>query len=168
MDGDHRLMDLLQVSNVMSENAVNITSIATAAGASLVLPGTEVMPVEDLVSGSVDILYYGSLNIGTPPQTLTVDIDTGSADLWVPVNCPYCTGRQLDASRSSTYRDLGDQFSISYVSQPGDCPKTSIFNSEGRCTGRWRCLWHPGIRCCFCWSVKCTRARIRSCYTDVG
>lgn len=45
---------------------------------------------------------------------LTVDVDTGSADLWVPVNCLYCPNNQLDAGRSSTYKDMVDEFSISY------------------------------------------------------
>jgi len=111
----HGLTDLFSNlnTNIRREDAVNIATAAEALIPST-FPGTGVMPVEDVTSGSVDILYYGPLNIGTPPQTLTVDIDTGSADLWVPVNCPYCTSSQLDAGQSSTYKDLGDEFSISY------------------------------------------------------
>lgn len=52
---------------------------------------------------------------------LTVDVDTGSADLWVPVNCLYCPNNQLDAGRSSTYKDMVDEFSISYVSHAFTC-----------------------------------------------
>ena len=41
------------------------------------------VPLTDYVHANMDYLYYANLQIGTPPQALTVDIDTGSADLWV-------------------------------------------------------------------------------------
>jgi len=141
-------MNFLPNADILSENAVNIASLVTAAEAPLIssiLPGTGVMPMKDFMSGSVDILYYGPLKIGTPAQTLTIDIDTGSADLWVPVNCPYCANSQLDASRSSTYRDTEDEFSISYVSHKRACVTTRIANWEnpihralGMLTEPWR------------------------------
>ena len=77
--------------------------------------GTGQWPLVDEVSGVLDILYYGPTRFGTPPQTLTVDVDTGSADLWVPANCGNCHGHQFDAAHSSTFRPSNQDFSITYV-----------------------------------------------------
>jgi hypothetical protein len=77
--------------------------------------GTGQWSLVDEVSGALDILYYGPARFGTPPQTLTVDVDTGSADLWVPANCGNCHGHQFDAAHSSTLRSSNQDFSITYV-----------------------------------------------------
>lgn len=78
--------------------------------------GTGQWPLLDEVSGALDILYYGPAQFGTPPQTLTVDVDTGSADLWVPAHCGNCHhGHQFDAAHSSTFRPSNQDFSITYV-----------------------------------------------------
>jgi hypothetical protein len=77
--------------------------------------GTGQWPLQDEVSGVLDILYYGPARFGTPSQTLTVDVDTGSADLWVPANCGNCHGHQFDAAHSSTVRPSNQDFSITYV-----------------------------------------------------
>ncbi|ETW80500.1 hypothetical protein HETIRDRAFT_440362 [Heterobasidion irregulare TC 32-1] len=78
--------------------------------------GTGVEPLQDFAPGNVDLLYYGPVDIGTPAQRLTIDIDTGSADLWVPVNCTSCNGRSFDPAQSSTYTNTNQPFSITYGS----------------------------------------------------
>ncbi|WVQ94938.1 hypothetical protein IAU59_002027 [Kwoniella sp. CBS 9459] len=78
--------------------------------------GSPVVALTDYISGSLDVLYYGNVGIGSPMQTLTVDFDTGSADLWLPVKCSNCQTPQFDSSRSSTYKPSGQSFSVEYGS----------------------------------------------------
>ncbi|KAF8894126.1 aspartic peptidase domain-containing protein [Infundibulicybe gibba] len=86
----------------------------------IIIPfGTGVLPLQDFISGDEDILYYGTITIGTPAQNLTVDFDTGSADLWVPVNCPECTNTQFAADESSTYRNTGHESGVTYARGSG-------------------------------------------------
>ena len=65
-----------------------------------------------------DLAYYGQISLGSPPQSLLFDVDTGSADLWAPSDCPDCDpGKaQFDPTASSTYFDTGQPFSVAYVS----------------------------------------------------
>ncbi|KAF4621164.1 hypothetical protein D9613_000610 [Agrocybe pediades] len=82
----------------------------------LVTSGIGKMPLTDVISGSLDLLYYGTLSVGTPPQDLTVDVDTGSADLWIPSDCSSCANKQFNKATSSSYFNNGTVFQVSYAS----------------------------------------------------
>ncbi|KAI0288149.1 aspartic peptidase domain-containing protein [Russula brevipes] len=71
----------IQVETTSSDPASSNFSSASSFEA-----GTGQLPLRDEVSGALDVLYYGPVHVGTPPQAFTVDVDTGSADLWMPAN----------------------------------------------------------------------------------
>jgi hypothetical protein len=66
-----------------------------------------------------DIMYTGSVSIGTPPQHFTMLFDTGSADLWVISNQasntePKAYLNYYQSGQSSTYHANGTKWSIKY------------------------------------------------------
>ncbi|MCJ1419143.1 Type I transmembrane sorting receptor [Xylographa parallela] len=70
--------------------------------------------------GYIDDEYLSAIYIGTPPQKLLVDLDTGSADSWVySSDTPYNDGRNnhsyYNAPKSTTSKKLkGYTYNITY------------------------------------------------------
>jgi len=61
--------------------------------------------------------YYGSMTVGTPPQTFNVIFDTGSSNLWVPNKSPFLASKNIyDHSKSTSYQKNDTVFKIQYGS----------------------------------------------------
>ncbi|KAN0101218.1 Merops: A01.UPA [Tylopilus felleus] len=70
----------------------------------------------DALANDQNTLWYGSVDVGTPPVTFTVDFDTGSSDLFLPAaSCDNCGSHtRYNPGSSSTSSDLGKTFSSTY------------------------------------------------------
>ncbi|KAL4755410.1 hypothetical protein BDW72DRAFT_163628 [Aspergillus terricola var. indicus] len=73
-----------------------------------------------LVDNFMNAQYFSEIQLGTPPQTFKVVLDTGSSNLWVPSSeCGSIAcylHQKFDSSASSTYKKNGSDFAIKYGS----------------------------------------------------
>ncbi|KAL2271322.1 hypothetical protein VTJ83DRAFT_693 [Remersonia thermophila] len=83
----------------------------------------EVITNEEMRGG-----YFATCQIGTPGQPVTLQLDTGSSDIWVPANTAQvcrqrgsgdgCAFGSFDPDASSTFEIVGDgEFDIAYLDQ---------------------------------------------------
>ncbi|KAG8874833.1 hypothetical protein FRB97_005629 [Tulasnella sp. 331] len=98
------------------EQVVAVNATSGDVGAAGFSAKTAQMPLIDDIVGNLDVEYYGPLQMGTQQQRMTVDIDTGSADLWVPVACQGCPHPSYNAGGSASYRTSGRSFEVTYGS----------------------------------------------------
>jgi len=80
--------------------------------------------------------YMANVQIGNPPQNISLDIDTGSSDTWIPwVNSAVCKSdpqaciTPFDPKKSSSYKVIQpDRFRVAYVD--GSSSKGDYFTDD--------------------------------------
>mmetsp|Transcript_26262 Transcript_26262/g.73328 ORF Transcript_26262/g.73328 Transcript_26262/m.73328 type:complete len:419 (+) Transcript_26262:143-1399(+) len=80
-------------------------------------------PENEIIKDYANAQYYGTVSIGSPPQSFQVIFDTGSSNLWVPkVGCSHCgypffgKKNKYNHDQSTTYAEDGKDFEIMYGS----------------------------------------------------
>lgn len=114
----------LRGGEVSSSSSLQSAFMKQAAMASPSLSVSEAKSENVIIKDYSNAQYYGSIEIGSPPQKFTVIFDTGSSNLWVPkVNCKNCGywfingGKsKYDDAKSTSYEVDGSDFHIQYGS----------------------------------------------------
>ena len=107
-----------------SSSSLQSASFAEQQVAAAALIAEEAKSENVVIKDYSNAQYYGTVEIGSPPQKFTVIFDTGSSNLWVPkVNCKNCGywfingGKsKYDEAKSSSFVRDGSDFHIQYGS----------------------------------------------------
>ncbi|KAF2670776.1 acid protease [Microthyrium microscopicum] len=92
-------------------NTIELTARPINQAKGLAGPGIGNLPLESAFNGT-DLQWYGTVQVGTPPQDFIIVFDTGSADILIPsVACTPANGcdqkAHFDGSKSSTFNNTG-------------------------------------------------------------
>ena len=117
---------LANLHALSSKHRQNLINLANNLGSDALPEGAEIKPLATdpsslekrgavkLTDQEQDLEWTGTISIGTPAQSFTIDFDTGSSDLWDPsTSCSSCgSHNKYDPSTSGT-KESGS-LSISY------------------------------------------------------
>lgn len=77
-------------------------------GSSVVSDGKD---ESEVIKDYANAQYYGTVEIGSPPQSFQVIYDTGSSNLWVPEKgCVHCGYKWLHGGKNKYDKDVSDSF----------------------------------------------------------
>lgn len=114
MDESHGGQMILDSNEVSTKNELNFEwSSLRALGDKNISHG---LPLTDVMNAQ----YFAEITLGTPPQSFSVVMDTGSSNLWVPSSrcksIPCLFHKKFDSSKSETYKQNDTKFTIHYGS----------------------------------------------------
>ena len=77
-----------------------------------------VLPLDMLLTSTYEAVYTVPISVGTPPQTLSIQVDTGSSDLWIAASS--CSSQPCKQTNGEVYNpsaatQTGKSFTITYV-----------------------------------------------------
>lgn len=102
---------VFEISVKKGHKISNVSSVLRKYGVKAAVP----VPL----SNADNNYYYGTVSIGTPAQEFVFDFDTGSSDIWIPSSTCTTTScskhKRYDSSASSTFKNVGNKFSIEYA-----------------------------------------------------
>ncbi|MCJ1287903.1 hypothetical protein MMC26_007255 [Xylographa opegraphella] len=82
--------------------------------------------IQVVLNNSPGFGYYANVSVGTPAQSVTLQIDTGSSNLWVNSatstfcsTADHCAYGSYDANASSTSQYVNSRFNVTYIDASG-------------------------------------------------
>ncbi|ALC49138.1 maker321 [Drosophila busckii] len=109
-------IELQRVRNVRTQESINAECRHLSAKYNVMAASSN--QTTEPLTNDINMEYYGSIAIGTPPQYFQVMFDTGSSNLWVPSSNCFSAACLLhnvyNSADSTTYANVGTDISLSY------------------------------------------------------
>ncbi|KAI8342352.1 aspartic peptidase domain-containing protein [Chlamydoabsidia padenii] len=114
--GRHFKMELEKKTGKIWNTPARINSILSKYGMEDENKDLGSASIVDLDSVFVDVEYLGTIGVGSPPQYFKMNLDTGSADIWIPAEpCETCLGHNIfNPKQSSSFLPINETWSLRY------------------------------------------------------